>query len=107
MKYGIFKRYAEINNGVLAISFTSLQNPTDPQQHMTIEADDDESAASKARTLMEMLNVKTHSIDGCTDTIMGEFPNYFVGRFATDLADRYDTSRLLYQIHTFVPVPKA
>jgi hypothetical protein len=106
MKYGIFRRTVTTNNGIVTIAFASLQNPAGAGQTLLIDAANDPEAANKAHDLLKILGVKTHRTDGNQDTIMADFPNYFVGQFAVELADRYDTERLLYEINTFTPVPK-
>jgi hypothetical protein len=79
---------------------------TDPKRPAVIDAENAPAAANKAANLLKMLGVVTHTIDGNPDTIMSEFPIYFVGKFELDLADRYDTESLMYQIESFTPVPK-
>ena len=106
VKYGLFKAAFPTQSKEKTISFNALSNPADPKGIIMLEAEDAAAAAKLAASLLKTLGVDTHSLLGDPDTVMADFPDYFVCQIRTKIADMYDTSSLAFRIHEFVPVPK-
>lgn len=105
-QFGVFALSVEKKGGDLNIAFTAVKNPVKSAEILMLEAEHIDEAAGKASQLLKTFGVKTHSLIGDPDTVMADFPNYFVGEICTGVADMYDTESLAFRIHSFTPVTK-
>ncbi len=104
--FGIFALSIEKKGGDLKIAFTALKNPVKSGEILMLEAETIDDAASNASKLLKSFGVKTHSLLGNPDTVMADFPDYFVGEILTRMADIYDTESLAFRISNFTSVTK-
>jgi hypothetical protein len=104
--FGMFALSVEKKGGDLKITYTAIKNPVKSTEILMLEAETIDDAASKASELLKSFGVKTHSLLGNPDTVMCDFPDYFVGEIHTLTADMYDTESLAFRISKFTPVKK-
>jgi hypothetical protein len=102
-KFGIFK--IDITTGKnVTIGFTAVSNPIKTGEILILEAQDITEAAEKASAMLKLFGVKTQSLMGDYETVLANFPDYFVGELKYSTADVYDTTSLAYRIYHFEPV---
>ncbi len=104
LKYAIFERALTGTDGIQTVSFTTLQNPTNPKEPVKVMAENDEEAVTQALKLLTVFGVQLYDKVGDPNLIMCYFPNYYVGRLNIEFADKYDDSTLVYSITQFIPI---
>jgi hypothetical protein len=102
-QFGVFKISIEQKKGVPPIiSFIAIPNFGFSNEPMLIDSEDAESAAKKVAEFLKPIGTATHSKRGNPDTVMHDFPDYFVG----EVREFGDDSSTKFRIHQFVPVPR-
>ena len=100
-KFAIFKRKVT-TDGLPSVSFTTLPNPGKVEEPLFIEAENIETAASKAGWLLQQIGINIHTKLGDPDLVLYDSVDYFVA--APNFRDSFDDSRALYRVHKFEPV---
>jgi hypothetical protein len=103
--FGIFNMSVTMVEGVPSISFTAIRNPVNGGI-LELSVEDAAEALAKASKLLKEFNVQTHSRRGNPETVMGDFPDYFVGEIYNTTGDLYDDASLRFRIHEFIPMRK-